>query len=328
MSEHDIEFAKAAFNSALPEVEYRAGSTQAPRPRNGRKAAVMAGTSIVAAAALFAFTSATTSAPAWSATPSALNNSESAHIDQVCRAASTDIIVIGNDASSSGGITATGGDVTTGSGTTVSGGSSSSVTVSGGNVSGGNVSGGGSGPVVSGGSVTVGAGNSGVVVAGGGQQVSHTESVGSLPLLLIDSRGKMALALYGDSTQHVMCNVDADGNASISPDSGAWQPPSGSDLISANAGVVMGTVQAGDNTGAQGTMQIVGTVAPSVKAMSVDVPGVGTVVATIAKGYYSLFIPNSMVGSSPNPWDATITKTDGSVVHQQLSQGLPVQVSP
>ena len=27
-------------------------------------------------------------------------------------------------------------------------------------------------------------------------------------------------------------------------------------------------------------------------------------------------------------WDATITKTDGSVVHQQLSQGLPVQVSP
>jgi hypothetical protein len=52
------------------------------------------------------------------------------------------------------------------------------------------------------------------------------------------------------------------------------------------------------------------------------------VVATIAKGYYSLFIPNSMVGSSPTPWDATITKTDGSVVHQQLSQGLPVQVNP
>ena len=304
MSEQDIEFAKAAFNGALPEVEYRAGSTQAPRPRNGRKAAAMAGTSIVAAAALFAFTSATTSAPAWSATPSALNTSDSAHIDQVCRAASTDVIVIGANGGSSGG-------------------SSSGVTVSGGDVT----TDSGSASVISGGSVTVGAGNSGVIAAGGDPQVSHTQSVGSLPLLLIDSRGKMALALYGDSTHHVMCNMDAEGNASISPDSGVWQPPSGSELVSASAGVSMGMVQVGDSTGAQGTMQIVGTVAPSVKAMSVDVPGVGNVVATIAKGYYSLFIPNSMIDSSPNPWDAEITQADGSVVHQQLSQGLPVQVS-
>jgi hypothetical protein len=305
MSDQDIEYAKAAFNGALPEVEYRAGSTQAPRPRNGRKAALMAGASVAAAAALFAVTSTTTSAPAWSATPSALNTTDSTHIDEACRAAHTDIIVIGADGGSAGG-------------------SSSGVTVSGGDVT----TGSGSAPITSDGSVTVEAGSSGVAVAGGGPQVSHTQNVGSLPLLLIDSRGKMALALYGDSTQHVMCNIDADGNASISPDSGAWQPPSGSELISARAGVVMGTVQAGDNTGAQGTMQIVGTAAPSVKAMSVDVPGVGTVVATIAHGYYSLFIPNSMVDSSPNPWDATITKTDGSVVHQQLSQGLPVQVSP
>jgi len=328
MSEQDIEFAKAAFNSALPEVEYRAGSTQAPRPRNGRRAALLAGTSVAAAAALFAVTSATTSAPAWSATPSTLNTSDSTHIDELCRAAHTDIIVVGADGGSisggsSSGVTVSGGDSTTVTGSTVPGGSSSGVTVTSGNVSGG-----GSGPVTSGGSVTVGAGSSGVVVAGGAPQTSQTQSVGSLPLLLIDSRGKMALALYGDSTRHLTCNVDDQGNASLSPDSGAWQSPSGSALISANAGVVMGTVQAGDNTGAQGTMQIVGTVSPAVKAMSVDVPGVGNVVATIANGYYSLFIPNSMVGSSPAPWDTTITKTDGSVVHQQLSQGLPVQVSP
>ena len=299
MSDQDIEFAKAAFNNALPPVDYRAGSTQGPRPHRGRKAAVMAGTSVAAAAALFAVTTATGSSPAWSATPSTLSAADSAHVDQTCRAASTNIIVVGNGSSGSG-------DVVTGGGGSVSG-----VTVTSGNVS------------------TAGNPVSGGVVANG-PQTSQTVRVGSLPLLLIDSRGKMALALYGDSGHHIMCNIDAQGNASISPDSGAWQSPVSPDLISANAGAAMGTVQVGDSTGTSGTMQIVGTVASSVKAMSVEVPGVGTVVATIADGYYSLFIPNSMVNSGGSTsWPATITQTDGTVVHQALSQGLglPVQVN-
>ncbi len=90
----------------------------------------------------------------------------------------------------------------------------------------------------------------------------------------------------------------------------------------------MGSVQVGDNSGASGTLQIVGTAAPSVKAMSVDVPGVATVVATIAAGYYSLFIPNSLIGSSAEPWNATITLDDGSVRHQALAQQSVFAISP
>jgi len=124
-----------------------------------------------------------------------------------------------------------------------------------------------------------------------------------------------------------MCNIDADENAIISPDSGVWSAPQGDELISNNAGAAMGTVQVGGNGASSATMQLVGTVSSEVKSMSVEVPEIGTVTATIDHGFYSIFIPNSMLGSSSEPWMATITRTDGTVVRQKLQDGMQVNVS-
>jgi hypothetical protein len=151
-----------------------------------------------------------------------------------------------------------------------------------------------------------------------------TVKVGDLPLLLIDSRGQSALAVYGDSTHHVICNIDPNMGTSLSPDSGAWPTPVAPALISSNSALAMGTVVAGDANGSKGTMQIVGTIDPSVRSMTVDVPSVGTVTATVKDGYYSLFIPNSMIPSTQSSWTATLTLNDGTVRTEALNQMVSV----
>jgi hypothetical protein len=71
-------------------------------------------------------------------------------------------------------------------------------------------------------------------------------------------------------------------------------------------------------------MQIVGTIDPSVRSMTVDVPSVGTVTATVKDGYYSLFIPNSMIPSTQSSWTATLTLNDGTVRTEALNQMVSV----
>jgi hypothetical protein len=153
----------------------------------------------------------------------------------------------------------------------------------------------------------------------GGAATQQTMTVRDLPLILIDSRGSMALALYGNSAHTVMCTIDPQGGASVTPDIGPWPKPTGTELVSPNAGAVMGTMTIGaDNSTLKpsGTTRLLGTVSSLVTAMTVDVPGVGTVTATIKDGYYSIFIPNTLVGSSGSStgssWTAHLTLADGT----------------
>ena len=289
MSDLDVNVAKAAFADVLPEVQYRADQARPPRPQNGRKIGALSAVAVVAAAGIFAVSATTGTQPAWSATPAHLSSSQTSTLDQQCRAAKTDIIVLPN-----GSGPVSNGPLSNGAvdpnGLTVSSGDSTS---------------------------------SGLTVSGGpkaGTAGKQTLAVGNLPLILIDSRGSMALALYGDAAHTVVCTVDPQGGANVSPDSGPWQKPTGSELLAASAGVVMGTISVGaDGSGARptGTTRLLGTVAPSVTAMTVDVPGVGTVTATIKDGYYSLFIPDALIGSSGSngagsTWTAHLTLNDGS----------------
>jgi hypothetical protein len=292
MSDLDVNVAKAAFADVLPQVQYRTDQSRAPRPRNGRRVGALSAVAVVAIAGLFAMSATTGTQPAWSATPAHLSTSQTSSLDQQCRAAKTDVIVAPN------------GGTTDHNGVTGSGG----VSVSSGD-----------------------SGNSGLSVSGGpgaGTAGKQTMAVGDLPLILIDSRGSMALALYGDAAHTVVCTVDPQGGASVSPDGGPWPKPTGSELLTASAGVVMGTISIGaDGSGTKptGTTRLLGTVAPSVTAMRVDVPGVGTVIATIKDGYYSLFIPDALIGSSgsgatSSTWTAHLTLADGTA-HDVPLQG-------
>lgn len=283
MSDLDVNVAKAAFADVLPEVRYRTDQARPPRPHNGRRLGALSAIAVVAAAGIFAVSASTGTQPAWSATPAHLSSSQTISLDQQCRAAKTDVMVVPNG---SGPVS---NGVTDPNGPTVSSGDSGSPSMT-----------------VTGGS-------------GSGPAHQQSMSVGDLPLILIDSRGSMALALYGDATHTVMCTIDPQGGASVSPDSGPWLKPTGSELLAASAGVVVGSMSVGaDGSGQKptSTTRLLGTVAPSVTAMTVDVPGVGTVVATIKGGYYSLFIPDALIGSvgssaSAN-WTAHLTLNDGS----------------
>jgi hypothetical protein len=294
MSDQDVQFAKAAFSEALPGVEYRASATNSPRPRNGARIGALSGVAVVAAAAIFAMSATTGTAPAWSATPTKLSPKASAGIDEQCRAAKSSVVVVGPG---SGPVTSQG-----------SGGVS---------VSAGDVPASGSLPP---GGVTVGG-------SGSGKSTTQTLTVGSLPLLFIDSRGAMAVAVYGDATHHVVCTVDPKMGVNIDPDSGAWPAPVGTALISANPSVMMGTGSIDPSGAVTGTTRLLGTVAPSVASMTVDVPGVGTVVATVTNGYYSLFIPDSLISSNQNEWTAHVTLNDGTTHTVPIGSGAPAGVS-
>jgi len=173
MIDPEIQNAKEAFSKVLPDVEFRAGAAAPRLSRTGRKAAVTAGTSAVVVAAFFAATAATPVA-AWSPTPSSLSASDSKRIDDACRAASTDVVIVNSDGTSGSGQIS--GEV--GSQTTVDPNSGDSGVVG--------------KTTTETGSAEVGT-NTGSGASIGDMNTTSTVTVGSLPLLFIDSRGKMAL---------------------------------------------------------------------------------------------------------------------------------------
>jgi hypothetical protein len=268
MSDQDVAYAKSAFAEALPDVEYRPNSAQPPHRHTGRRVAVLGATAVVIATSIFAVNATTSGAPAWSATPARLTASQTSTIDQQCRAAKSNAVVVGNgSAASSGAVSVSGGDV--------------------------------GGPTNSG--------------PNAGQPGASQTSVGNLPLLLIDSRGEMAVALYGDASHTVMCTVDQKAGVSVGPDSGSWTPLAKGEYFSSSAVVGMITIGEQPTSGPAGMTRLLGRVSDDVTAMTVDVPGVGAVTATIDNGYYSVFIPSAMINSSASDaWPVHLTLADGS----------------
>ena len=94
----------------------------------------------------------------------------------------------------------------------------------------------------------------------------------------------------------------------LTPDAGAW--PTGH-LIDAAA--TLGQSHSNGTTTST-EVQVLGTTAPDVVAVSANIPGVGTVDATVHNGHYALFVPNDMLGNSnATTWPAHVTTSDGTV---------------
>jgi hypothetical protein len=317
--DHDVSLAATAFATAMPTLEFRPGAPNAPRRNRRRATAITASMATVATVAVTttALLSSGTNAPtAWSATPKHLSRSASELIDQECRGANP---------------------ATDGMG-------ASSGTPKGGHVGHGFVTGSAGGPIRDGSGRIVGkegvsesgsavqrASGTGVVhnTSGGPKIVGpaalpHATRIGNLPLILVDARGAMTLALYGDANHHVICTVDPNGHVMLTPDTGAW--PSGN-LV--NAAASFGSaIQSADGTSSS-SMKLLGTTAPNVTAISVEVPNVGTVEATVRNGHYALFVPQDLLGTATTDgktsfrstsWKAHVTTSDG-VVHDTTIEG-------
>ena len=159
----------------------------------------------------------------------------------------------------------------------------------------------------------------------GGAVAPSARTIGDLPLILIDARGSMAIALYGNAQHHILCTLDPQGAAMVTPDSGAWPV---CDPISSDAGVVVGSTSAEANGVVETSVKLLGAVASDITAITVDIPGVGSVTATVAHGDYALFVPQNLVGSSTDTaWTAHVTKRDGSVQDVPIS-GFVMNTNP
>jgi hypothetical protein len=281
--DHDVAFAATAFGAALPSIEYRPDARRAPRPPRRTPTALAATAAVVTAAVVttVVLTGGGNTPAAWSATPKALSSSASTQMDRACRAATP--------------LPPQGLAGTTHSGTARSGTTHVPRAVGrGAPARPGGASGSESGSIVGTGNV------SGPATA---------RAIGDLPLILIDARGSMALALYGDAEHHIICTLAPNGDAMITPDAGPW--PSG-DLID-SAATIARTRVAGDGSAAS-ALQLLGTTASNVTAVAVDVPGAGSVAATVRNGHYALFVPDSLVHESDaTSWPAHVTTSDGTV---------------
>ena len=297
--DHDLNFAASAFAAALPTVEFRPDAHAAPR-RHRRGALTL--TAAVATAAAVAVTttavlSSGSNAPsAWSATPKHLSSSASEQIDQQCRAVTPSAALGAPGVPSAPGTRRTGAAPRTTAGR--------------------------DGVRVEQGLVTAepgstGADTHGATIESGGIGLPQVTPIGDLPLILVDARGAMTLALYGDANHHVICTIDPDGRAMLTPDSGAWHT---GDLID-GAAAFGNAMVAADGTSSS-SMKLLGTTAPNVTAIAVDVPKVGTVEATVRNGHYALFVPQQLLGNLDTnqstsvraaTWPAHVTTSDGAV---------------
>ncbi len=297
INDHDVTFAATAFAAALPSLEFRPNAPRAPRRSRRGPAAIAASVATLTAVAITttAVMSTGGNAPAaWSATPKHLSSIATSHMDQQCRAAT---VPDGTDVDPGRHPSKTTHTDSTPSGVTSHGSEPGGISVS---------------PPPSG----------------------SMRTIGDLPLILIDARGAMALALYGDANHHIICTLDPDGQALLTPDAHSW--PTGH-LIDAAAS--FGTASLASDGTMSGAMKLLGTTQSDVTAISVDVPGVGTVQATVRPGYYALFVPQNLIGrpSGATPgavtssrrasWTAHVTTSDGTV-HETKIDGVTVTTGP
>jgi hypothetical protein len=288
--DHDVSFAAAAFAAALPPVPFRPDQRRAPH-RHRRAPAALAATATAATVAVVATVvmgGGGGTQAAWSATPRTLSSSASSKLDQACRAATPLAMPPGPGASATSGASSHADE-------------------------------GDSGHFSSGGGGVVGQAN-GSITSSAGPPQSH--AIGDLPLILVDDRGSAALALYGNADHHIICTLDPTGRAMLTPDAGSW--PTGHLL---DAAATLG--QSYDNgTSTAAEVQMLGTTESDVVAMTVDVPGVGTVHATVHSGYYALFVPHDMLGNTTaTNWSAHVTTSDGTV-HDTTVAAINVTAGP